>query len=104
MPVFLLHFSIEVCYIWSAILQLPAIMPDAQAQEVDPSTYATHVKPEGLAAVVLGVCIGLAAASIITMVLRVWVRTRTSQFGLDDWLMTLGLVSREILEQGQYLV
>lgn len=68
-------------------------MPDAQVQEVDPSTYATHVTPEGLAAVTLGVCIALAAASTITMALRAWVRISTRQFGLDDWLMTLGLVS-----------
>ncbi|KAI9157968.1 hypothetical protein HJFPF1_05953 [Paramyrothecium foliicola] len=52
----------------------------------------THLKPEGLAAAVLGITIALGALAIITVTLRSFVRVTTGQFGTDDGLMLLGML------------
>lgn len=54
------------------------------------------VRPEGLAAVILGVTIGFTAICLLVVSLRVWVRATLSTFGLEDYLMLAGVVSLNV--------
>ncbi|KAM0415949.1 hypothetical protein ACHAPT_013102 [Fusarium lateritium] len=64
----------------------------ASAESTDPASLPTHLQPAGLAAAILGITCALGVLSLITVVLRTFVRTSTSQFGLDDGLMLGGLI------------
>lgn len=54
---------------------------------------APYLQPAGDGVPSLYVTCVLLALSWFTIALRVWVRIRVEAFGLDDWLMCIGLVS-----------
>ncbi|KAI0597247.1 hypothetical protein F4775DRAFT_263937 [Biscogniauxia sp. FL1348] len=50
------------------------------------------IQPTGLAAATLGVAVSFSILCTIVIVLRVYVRVRMGNFGLEDWLMCIGYV------------
>lgn len=58
----------------------------------DPTEWRA-VKPEGLAAAILGVTIIFTVLCIAVVALRVYARVSMQTFGLEDWLMCGGFVS-----------
>lgn len=51
-----------------------------------------RVKPEGLAEAILVVTILLTIICIIVFALRIYIRLKTRVFGMEDYLMCIGMV------------
>lgn len=58
----------------------------------DPSTSWSRVKPEGLAEAILVVTVFFTVVCAVVFGLRIFIRLKTRLFGLEDYLMALGVV------------